>query len=164
MVQPEAAVPHAHIKRRARFLLPLLRHCSLPCSVLCRARDSETGEICALKRVRCCGAAAGWLQSAGRTARRRCMAWPLPSLLSLQINLRFCALQPTYAAPAAPAFSCPWPAPPSHKRLSSLPSRPRLHPPCVLRTLCPLCLQVKLEKERDGFPLTSIREINILLR
>jgi serine/threonine protein kinase len=24
--------------------------------------------------------------------------------------------------------------------------------------------KVKLEKERDGFPLTSIREINILLR
>ena len=25
-------------------------------------------------------------------------------------------------------------------------------------------VQVKLDKERDGFPLTSIREINILLR
>ena len=34
---------------------------------------------------------------------------------------------------------------------------------CWIPVLAPLP-QVKLEKERDGFPLTSIREINILLR
>lgn len=45
-----------------------------------------------------------------------------------------------------------------------------LPPSCVVRArdretgeICAL-KKVKLEKERDGFPLTSIREINILLR